>query len=58
MNPDDIDEVEVYKQRGSFAVEIDIKAKDLKKVKSALDTILTDYKVPSQVLMVVELEAV
>ena len=58
MNPGDIDEVEVYKQRGSFAVELDIKAKDLKIVKSALDTILTDYKVPSQVLMVVELEAV
>ncbi len=58
INPADISAVEVYKQRGASAVEIDIKSTKLKDTKTALDTVLSNYKVPSKVLMVVELDAV
>ncbi len=58
INPPDASEIYIYRQRGAFAASIDIKAKKLKTVKAALDKVLTAYKTPSKVLIIIELDAV
>jgi primosomal protein N' len=58
LNPSEAQGVEVYKQRGSSAAVIDLRAADLKDTKAVLGKVLAEYKVPAKVLMVVELEAV
>jgi primosomal protein N' (replication factor Y) len=58
LNPSEAQGVEIYKQRGSSAAVIDLRAADLKDTKAVLGKVLAEYKVPAKVLMVVELEAV
>jgi primosomal protein N' len=58
LNPSEAQEVEVYKQRGSYAAVIDLRAAELKDAKMVLSKAQEEYKIPAKVLMVVELEAV
>ncbi len=58
INPRDASDIFIYRHRETFATSIDIKAKKLETVKAALDKVLTPYKTPSKVLIIIELDAV